>query len=355
MSAIRYQTPIHNILITKLDHLGDMLWATPALAALKFKFPDAAIHVVCTAAAEPILRHNPSISQIMIYDAKRFSSDHDKRNWLQQSIGTPDLAVCFDTRDEAILLAYLSNAPIRGGYFYKDRPFSTLKTWWRLSHKFVHPTMGNNPEHEVINNIRLLERLNLLKLQELPAEILQTRIYLSPDEVAQSHQRLESMGLTDTPLIMYNIPNKTINHGWPKEHIAKIAERLGELVPGSTVLVIAGPGEEPLLESIRPFLPACCQPLSGLSFRVWAGFFPHCLFSVSRDAGAVHVSAAMGVPVISIFEESWKHMEPCWEAWNVLHRNVVRPDNPSLQNIELHVEDVANAANSLWKKVSNAR
>ena len=354
LSEINSRSQIHSILIVKLDHLGDMLWATPALAALKFKYPTASIHVVCTMASEPILRQNPAVSTILVYEKKRFSSNQAKRKWLQDSIGTPDLALCFDTRGEATLLANLSNAPIRGGYFYKDQPVTVMKTWWRLTHKYSHPVLSENPEHEVINNIRLLERLNLLFLRELPPEILRTTLYLSPDEAKQSQYIINSMGLTGVPLIMYNIPNKTVNHGWPKEHIVKIAERLGRLVPHSRVLVVAGPGEEPLLDSIRPLLPDYCLPLSGVPFRSWAGLFPYCLFSISRDAGAVHVSAAMQVPVISIFEESWQHRQPCWEAWDVPHQNVVRPDNPSDSNVKQHIEDVIEAASTLWKKVSNA-
>ena len=62
------------ILVLKLDHLGDMLWATPSFAALKFKYPQAKIQVVCPASLEPVLRHNPTVDQTLIYDKTRFSS-----------------------------------------------------------------------------------------------------------------------------------------------------------------------------------------------------------------------------------------------------------------------------------------
>lgn len=345
---------LHNILVIKLDHLGDMLWATPTFAALRYKYPEAKIQAICLGAVEPVLRQNPAVDQILVYDRAKFSSSQQKSEWLRQKIGRPDVAICLDTRDEAILLAYLSEAPIRAGYFYKDRPFSMIKTWRRMTHKFAHPTMGSTLEHEVVNNIRLLERINLLSLPELPADLLNTRIFLSPEEKLQSEKILSSLGLMDKPLIMYNIPNKTINRGWPKEHIAKIANQLGRTVSNCRILVVAGPGEEALLDAVSPLLPACCHTLSRLPLRIWAGLFSHCLFSLSRDAGAVHVSAAMGIPVISIFEESLMHMQPCWESWNILHCNVVRPDSPTQGNVEKHVTDVSTAAMYLWKKVSNA-
>ncbi len=353
MTNLKDVSQIHSILITKLDHLGDMIWATPAIAALRYKFPLAKIHILCTVAAEPILRLNPAVTSIIIYDKAIFPSQQSKKKWLHDLIGTPDLALCFDTRDEAILLAYLSGAPIRGGYYYKDRLFSTLKTWLRLTHKYVHPTMDKNPQHEVLNNLRLLERLDLLKIDELPTELLATNIYLSAEEKTAAQQIIESLQLTETPLIMYNIPNKTINQGWPRSHIIGIVREILSGIPDTHVLLVAGPGEEALLDSLKPELPKDCTPLSGLPFRTWAGLFPYCTLSLSRDAGAVHVSAAMGVPVVSIFEAEWQHMEPCWEAWNVLHRNVIRPASPTPENIDAHIEDVSRAVIDLWKKGSD--
>ena len=344
---------LENILITKLDHLGDMIWATPAIAALRYKFPLAKIHVLCTMAAEPILRLNPAVDSVIIYDKTAFASQQRKKEWLHDLIGRPDLAICFDTRDEAILLAYLSSAPVRGGYYYKDRLVSSLKTWLRLTHKYVHPTMEKKPKHEVLNNLRLLERLDLLKIDELPTELLATKIYLSAEENTAARQIIESLQLTETPLIMYNIPNKTINQGWPRSHIIGIVREILSGIPDTHVLLVAGPGEEALLDSLKPELPKDCTPLSGLPFRTWAGLFPYCTLSLSRDAGAVHVSAAMGVPVVSIFEAEWQHMEPCWEAWNVLHRNVIRPASPTPENIDAHIEDVSRAVIDLWKKGSD--
>ena len=346
---------LKNILIIKLDHLGDMIWSTPAIAAVKYKYPAAKIHVLCTMAAAPILQLNPAVDSVLIYDKAAFLSQQCKKEWLQSLIGRPDLALCFDTRDEAILLASLSGAPVRGGYYYKDRLFSTLKTWLRLTHKYVHPTMDKNPQHEVLNNLRLLERLDLLKIDELPTELLATKIYLSAEENTAARQIIESLQLTAGPLIMYNIPNKTINQGWPRSHIIGIVREILAGMPGAHVLLVAGPGEEALLDSLKPELPKDCTPLSGLPFRVWAGLFPYCTLSLSRDAGAVHVSAAMGVPVVSIFEAEWRHMEPCWEAWNVLHRNVIRPASPTPENIDAHIEDVSHAVIDLWKKGSDVR
>jgi ADP-heptose:LPS heptosyltransferase len=343
-----------NILILKLDHLGDMLWATPCFAALKFKYPQAKIQVICPAALEPVLRHNPAVDQVLVYDRRLFSSSRQKQEWLRQNVGAPDWAICLDTRDEAVLLAYLSGAPVRIGYYYKDRPFSTIKSWWRLTHKFVHPTMHQNPRHEVLNNLRLLERVGMLSLAELPAELLATRLYLTPEEQRQAGTVFESLGLTNQPVIMYNIPNKTINKGWPKEHITQVVAELIAHIPGVQIVMVAGPGEEPLLESIRPALPAACRTLTGLPLRIWAGLFSYCAFSLSRDAGGVHVSAAMGVPAISIFEYEWQHLEACFEPWQVPHINLIRPQSPTPANVARHVETIVTAAIDLWKKVSNA-
>ena len=60
------------ILVVKLDHMGDVVTATPVFRALREAFPSAAIDALVGTAARDILAGNPFISRILTYDAPRF-------------------------------------------------------------------------------------------------------------------------------------------------------------------------------------------------------------------------------------------------------------------------------------------
>ncbi|MCD6309894.1 MAG: glycosyltransferase family 9 protein, partial [Candidatus Eremiobacteraeota bacterium] len=106
---------IKNILVIKLDHIGDVLWATPALATLRKNLPDAHITMLCTPYTEPVIRGNPALDRIIVYDRDKLPTYGSKREFLKKNIDSPDLALCLDPRDEAVFLARLSGAKIRAG------------------------------------------------------------------------------------------------------------------------------------------------------------------------------------------------------------------------------------------------
>lgn len=54
--------------IGKVPSLGDVLRTTPILWALREKFPDAHISWIVAQQAEPLLRHNPLIDRLMVWD-----------------------------------------------------------------------------------------------------------------------------------------------------------------------------------------------------------------------------------------------------------------------------------------------
>ena len=60
-----------NILLIRLRLIGDVVFTTPAVAALKHRFPDASITYLVEPAAEPVVRHNPHISSLVVVDRPR--------------------------------------------------------------------------------------------------------------------------------------------------------------------------------------------------------------------------------------------------------------------------------------------
>jgi ADP-heptose:LPS heptosyltransferase len=61
------------ILVVKLDHLGDVVLATPALGALRERYPDAAIDVLVHPGSAVVVEHNPAVTRVVTYRSERFA------------------------------------------------------------------------------------------------------------------------------------------------------------------------------------------------------------------------------------------------------------------------------------------
>ena len=59
------------ILLIRLRLIGDVVFTTPAVAALRRRFPDAHISYLVEPAAEPVVRHNPHLDEVIVAERPR--------------------------------------------------------------------------------------------------------------------------------------------------------------------------------------------------------------------------------------------------------------------------------------------
>lgn len=323
-----------HILVVKLDHAGDVLWTTPALATLRSNFPDARLSFLCTPYTRPVLENNPHLDDLLSFSGGPYP----------ETLPRPDLALCLDTRAPAIKLTYRSRARIRTGYFYFPRGLSVLGSLGLLTHPFLHPASRGDYAHEVKITHRLLEKFGCA---EVPAG--KTQLFLSVSEENAARDLLGQHGYRGGLLLGVHLPLKWLDGKWPREHLVRLMLALKTGLPEATLLISCGPGEESLLRSLEVDLPPGTLCILGQSFRIWAALVKQCHLLVCRDCGPVHVAAALGVPVVSVFEESKRKEHTRWEPWGVPHVNVFRPDQYSLPAEAVIAEDTVEAVLVLLK------
>src|SRR3989304_553252 len=61
------------ILIIQLRRIGDVLMCTPAIRALRKRFPESFISFLTEKESEPLLRFNPNLNEKIILDRKKYS------------------------------------------------------------------------------------------------------------------------------------------------------------------------------------------------------------------------------------------------------------------------------------------
>ena len=60
------------ILVVKLDHLGDVLLATPVFSNLRQAYPDAELHALTGAWSRVVLERHPDVNKVLEYNSPVF-------------------------------------------------------------------------------------------------------------------------------------------------------------------------------------------------------------------------------------------------------------------------------------------
>src|SRR5512136_1338971 len=86
MDKIIDPAAVKRILVVRTDAIGDLLLATPALAALRQKFPQAHIAVLVRTYNQFVLKNNPDVDELIIddlYDLFHFGHKVPRRRYFE--------------------------------------------------------------------------------------------------------------------------------------------------------------------------------------------------------------------------------------------------------------------------------
>ena len=133
-----------------------MVFTTPAIGALRRRFPDARITYLVEAPAEPVVRHHPALNDIIIVERPRGLARWRYDFQLARRLRSLhfNLVVDFHGGPRSSFLAWATRAPQRIGYDLPGRRWCyTARVPWTRS---LVP-----PRHSVLNQWALLEPLGI--------------------------------------------------------------------------------------------------------------------------------------------------------------------------------------------------
>ena len=131
-----------NILVIQLGDIGDVVWTTPTLWAVKESYPEANVSVLLREGFGCLLEADPSIHKI--FEVKSTQGNLllnivDQVRLIKK-LRNEQFDVVFDLRsgDRGAIMARLTGASIRGSLYYTAVPF------WR-NRLFTHLSLGFPP------------------------------------------------------------------------------------------------------------------------------------------------------------------------------------------------------------------
>jgi len=344
---------IRSALYIKPDHLGDLLLATPVLAALRQRLPSARVTALVGPWSRMVLQRNPDVDLLLTCPFPGFErrpSDEGRRTkdegrailqvlssfvFRLSSLVKPyatllryalllrashyDLAIV--GRDDhwwGAALALLAGVPCRIGYAVPEcRPFLTTALPW------------NPRDHVTAQGLALVEAADPPprtrtsaaagegvsdgtgdRRSLLPAPIavgaglgvraIPARFDLSQDDITWADAWIAAQGLANAPLVVLHPGTGGPAKLWFAEGWAAVADALQ--AAGARLVLTGGPDELALVAEVAAHMQSTALALAGqTSVGQLAALMRRATLVLGVDSGPLHLAAAQGVPTLHLY------------------------------------------------------
>ena len=288
-SQSRSTTGAEKILVAQTSFLGDVVLTIPLITALRRRFPDARLAVLCTPQGKEILDGHSDIDEIIVLQKKRDGGRH--ANLWKKAVELKSrrftIAVSPHKSLRTALLLFLAGIPLRIGF--------RQSAGWFLYHRRVN---RDSSRHDVDRNLSLVEPLGLDPV-ECPRVLRIEATRAAKERVARLFNEL-GIG-RDGVIVGVNPGSVWPTKRWTVEGYAELCATLKRR-HGVQIVVFGGPEDREIVDSIIERAKCGAVSLAGrIGLRELAAAVERCRVFVTNDSGPMHVAVATGVPVVAIF------------------------------------------------------
>ena len=283
------------ILVRATNWVGDAVMSLPALRAIRGRWPQAEIAVLARPWVADLYRGQDCADRLLVYEHRGRHRGFLGREGLSRELRGErfDVAVLLQNAFEAAWLAWRAGIPERIGYARDGRS-------WLLTRPLAAPGRGELQRHQSYYYLELLRRAGWI--ERLPAvEAIHLRV---PEEARRSaERRLLAAGARDGATRIALAPGAAYGSAkcWPAERYAALADGLIAACDAD-VIVFGAPQEKEMAERIVRSMQQRAVNLAGTtSIGELPALLGACRLFVGNDSGAMHVAAAVGLPVVGIF------------------------------------------------------
>jgi lipopolysaccharide heptosyltransferase II len=301
------------ILLVRLRQIGDVVFTTPAIAALAHRFPGAELSYLVEPEAAPIVAANPHLCQVLVAPRRAGATGvmADLRLGARLRRQHYDLAIDFHGGPRASLLTWLSRAPVRIGYEVAGRS-------WMYTRVVARPKALRR-RHSVENQWDLIAGLGIAPPTpesnpvEMPAD---------PDAARRIRARLAASGVTSRDeLAVVHISATSPFRRWPPSGFVDTIVALAAS-PRRRVVVTAGPSDRSAAQLV---IAAAHARLSGeasrriltgddLSLAELRALLEQSAVYIGGDSGPLHVAATTRVPIVGLFGPTPSERSKPWRS-----------------------------------------
>jgi len=312
------------ILLIRLREIGDVVFTTPAIRAIRRQFPDAYITYMVEPAAAPVVRGNPHLNEVIVTRGLRGAAGavDDLAIIRRVRAGHYDVVVDFHSGPRSSLIAFLSGATRRIGYDVPGRG-------WMYTTRVPRPR-EIRARHAVANQWDLLDTLGIQTPDPMRSPTEMAVDARAADAVAA---RLLALGVLDPhELIVLHVSAGNPFRRWPADAFASLVATLVHDRPRRRIVVVSGPSEKDaaarVIDLARSRVGAeerdCILPAQHFTLAELRALMDRASLFVGGDSGPLHIASTSAVPIAGIYgptlpvrSEPWRGPESPSEAAEV--------------------------------------
>lgn len=279
-----------NILIVKLSAIGDVIHALPVAHSLKQQYPDTRITWIVEKPAYDLLKNNPDVNEIIIFDKPKFKSLAGLVKYAPEFSTMLksyhfDLAIDLQGLFKSAAITLLSGAKQRLGYCNMRE----------LSNWVSTPVCGENRNGHIVDRYLDVARAVGCDVSEV---LFPMNITTEEAEHAASSANQAGLPSGQSYAVLApgtNWPSKC----WPVGHFAQLANEL--IQTGVVPVIIGGPSDTSLAMQIIHQSPKAINLVGKTTLKELAYIIKNASLFVGGDTGPMHLAVAVQTPVIALF------------------------------------------------------
>jgi len=283
------------ILIRATNWVGDAIMALPALRAVRARFRDAQIAVVARPYVAEIYREQGICDRLIAYDPLGVDAGLGGRERFAGELRAEkfDAALLLQNAFDAAWLAWRAGVPERIGYACDGRSLLLTKA-------VPTPVAGEIPTHEQFYYLELLRRAGWV--EKLAGEEF-ISLTVSAESKRKACERLVAVGARANGMRVAIGAGASYGSAkcWAPERFAEVANRLMAQLDADVIL-FGTAAEAQVSAAISGAMRRSPIGLVGkTSVAELPALLSQCHLFVGNDSGAMHVAAAVGLPVVAVF------------------------------------------------------
>ena len=293
---------VKSFLVINPYGIGDVLFTTPLIRNLKNNYPDAKIYYLCNKRTEFILKNNPLIEKIFVYDRDKLMEIYrrSKISWLTEfirfigEIRREKIEISFDFSLNTYFgfIAFLSGIKYRLGLDYRKRGVF-------LNRKL--PVGSFCKKHVAEYYLDLLNEFGIV------AQASGLEVYTDSQSIKWADNfiiknKISGLIISVAPMGGESWGSKAYLKRWPAQKFSRLIDELIDEF-NAKIFLFAGENEKQEIMSIKNLLRNSdnCFDFAGCSFEKVIALIDRSSLFIGNDTGLLRFADALKKKIIAFF------------------------------------------------------
>ncbi len=258
------------LIIPQFTRIGDLICATPIFREIKKKYPNSYLAVVVTPKIAGIIKNNPRIDEIIIFEDRDYLEFFGILRLLKKVRERKfDWSICVSADTMGTILSVYGLIPNRVKIIRQERSLSEILSDWMNNFKVFY----KNGDYLPLLYLKTLKFLGI-ESNDIKKEVFTSKV---GEEKADKFLKEKNIGPNDLVIGISTTTGNKIKE-WPLERFKELAKKLIENYKAK--IIFLNPNDFSLEE-----LPSLMKKFN--------------LF-IAADSGPIHIAHALGIPLIDI-------------------------------------------------------